>query len=116
MPSLKQADVDVALVVADPELAADLDAVVRQAAALRVRRDDAEDRRAGGLVGLARQRLRDLAVVAVEGDRLDAELPGVDVELRITSSTVVSSGTFTVFEIAPEMNGWMAPIIFTWPE
>ena len=36
--------------------------------------------------------------------------------MRITSSTVVSSGTFTVFEIAPEMNGWTAPIIFTWPE
>jgi hypothetical protein len=22
----------------------------------------------------------------------------------------------TVFEIAPEMNGWTAPIIFTWPD
>ena len=32
-----------------------------------------------------------------------------------TSSTVISSGRFTVFEIAPEMNGWTAPIIFTWP-
>ena len=32
-----------------------------------------------------------------------------------TSSTVVSSGRLTVFEIAPEMKGWTAPIIFTWP-
>ena len=31
------------------------------------------------------------------------------------SSTVDSSGRFTVFEIAPEMNGCAAPIIFTWP-
>jgi hypothetical protein len=29
---------------------------------------------------------------------------------------VAVSGRFTVFEIAPEMNGWTAPIIFTWPE
>ena len=27
------------------------------------------------------------------------------------SSTVVSSGTFTVFDMAPEKNGWMAAII-----
>jgi hypothetical protein len=33
----------------------------------------------------------------------------------MTSSTVASSGMFTVFEIAPEMNGWTAPIIRTWP-
>jgi hypothetical protein len=32
-----------------------------------------------------------------------------------TSSTVAVSGRLTVFEIAPEMNGWTAPIIFTWP-
>ncbi len=32
-----------------------------------------------------------------------------------TSSTVVSSGRLTVFEMAPEMKGWTAPIIFTWP-
>ena len=31
------------------------------------------------------------------------------------SSAVVSSGRLTVFEIAPEMNGCVAPIIFTWP-
>ena len=31
------------------------------------------------------------------------------------SSTVVDSGMFTVFEIAPEMNGWTAPIILMWP-
>ena len=31
------------------------------------------------------------------------------------SSTVVSSGMFTVFEIAPEMNGCTAPIILMWP-
>ena len=31
------------------------------------------------------------------------------------SPTVVSCGMFTVFEIAPEMNGCTAPIIFTWP-
>ena len=30
-----------------------------------------------------------------------------------TSSTVAVSGRLTVFEIAPEMNGWTAPIIFT---
>ncbi len=33
-----------------------------------------------------------------------------------TSSTVASSGMFTVLEIAPEMNGWTAAIIRTWPE
>ena len=32
-----------------------------------------------------------------------------------TSSTVADSGMFTVLEIAPEMNGWTAPIILTWP-
>jgi hypothetical protein len=32
-----------------------------------------------------------------------------------TSSTVTVSGRLTVFEIAPEMKGWTAPIIFTWP-
>ncbi len=32
-----------------------------------------------------------------------------------TSSTVASSGMFTVFEMAPEMNGWTAAIIFTCP-
>ena len=31
------------------------------------------------------------------------------------SSTVTDSGRFTVFEIAPEMNGCAAAIIFTWP-
>ena len=31
------------------------------------------------------------------------------------SSTVASFGTLTVFEIAPEMNGWVAPIILMWP-
>src|ERR671922_174762 len=30
------------------------------------------------------------------------------------SSTVTDSGRFTVFEIAPEMNGCAAAIIFTW--
>ncbi len=31
------------------------------------------------------------------------------------SSTVASSGRLTVLEIAPEMNGCTAPIIFMWP-
>jgi hypothetical protein len=31
------------------------------------------------------------------------------------SSAVACSGRLTVFEIAPLMNGWTAPIIFTWP-
>ena len=31
------------------------------------------------------------------------------------SSTVASFGTFTVLLIAPEMNGWVAPIILMWP-
>ena len=31
------------------------------------------------------------------------------------SSTVASCGMFTVFEIAPEMNGCTAPIILMWP-
>ena len=31
------------------------------------------------------------------------------------SSTVASLGTLTVLEIAPEMNGWAAPIILMWP-
>jgi hypothetical protein len=34
---------------------------------------------------------------------------------RSISSTVASSGMFTVFEIAPLTNGWTAPIIRTWP-
>jgi len=29
------------------------------------------------------------------------------------SSTVTSLGMLMVFEIAPEINGWTAPIIFT---
>ena len=33
-----------------------------------------------------------------------------------TSSTVASSGMFTVLEMAPEMNGCTAAIILTWPE
>ena len=28
---------------------------------------------------------------------------------------VAASGMLTVFEIAPLMNGWIAPIIRTWP-
>jgi hypothetical protein len=32
-----------------------------------------------------------------------------------TSSTVTCSGMFTVLEMAPEMNGWAAAIIFTCP-
>jgi len=40
-------------------------------------------------------------------DRLDAEPPGVDVEL-LTSSTVASSGRLTVLEMAPLMNGCTA--------
>jgi len=32
-----------------------------------------------------------------------------------SSSTVTDSGTFTVLEIAPEMNGCTAAIIRTWP-
>src|SRR5438874_10332959 len=76
-----EADVDVALVVADLELAADLGAVERQALAL-VHLDGR--RRDGGLAVLAgaRERLLDLAVVAVDRDRLDAELPRVDVEVH----------------------------------
>ena len=35
--------------------------------------------------------------------------------VSITSSTPTSLGRFTVFEIAPEMNGWMAPIMRTCP-
>ena len=31
------------------------------------------------------------------------------------SATVAVSGRFTVFEIAPERNGWVAAIIRTWP-
>ena len=31
------------------------------------------------------------------------------------SSTVLASGMFTVFEIAPEMNGCAAAIILMWP-
>jgi hypothetical protein len=76
--------VDVALVVADAELAADLGAVFGNAAALRLRmREHArierrERRRGNGLARGGRERLRDLAVVAVDRDRLDAELPSVD--------------------------------------
>src|SRR4029079_2240690 len=74
-PVVVEADVDVALVLADLELAADLGAVVGQAPALLLRRW----RRSSGL-GLLRERLGDLAVVAVDGDRLDAELPGIGEE------------------------------------
>ena len=31
------------------------------------------------------------------------------------SATVACSGMLTVLEIAPEMNGWTAAIIRTWP-
>ena len=31
------------------------------------------------------------------------------------SSTLADSGRLTVFEIAPEMNGWAAAIIWMWP-
>ena len=31
------------------------------------------------------------------------------------SSTLADSGRLTVFEIAPEMNGWVAAIIRMWP-
>ena len=31
------------------------------------------------------------------------------------SVTVAASGRLTVFEIAPEMNGWAAAIILMWP-
>src|SRR3989344_1733932 len=31
------------------------------------------------------------------------------------SPAVASAGRFTVFEIAPEMNGWTAAIMRTWP-
>ena len=31
------------------------------------------------------------------------------------SSTLADSGRLTVFEIAPEMNGWTADIISMWP-
>ena len=31
------------------------------------------------------------------------------------SSTVAVCGMLTVFEIAPERNGWTAPIILMWP-
>src|SRR3990170_2900959 len=81
---VEEADVDVALVLADLELAADLDAVVRQAAPLRVPWDDTGDgsERCRPGVDLPGERLRNLAVVAVDRDRLDAELPRLDQELR----------------------------------
>src|SRR5436309_1687639 len=78
---------DVALVIADSELAADLGALLGQSPPLRQRHGRRGDRRRADRqrlrrVGLARQRLRDLAVVAVDRDRLDAELPALAVELR----------------------------------
>src|SRR5437588_5887635 len=76
-----QTDVDVALVVTDLELAADLGAVERQSLPLVHLHGRCSDGRLAVLAG-ARERLRDLAVVAVERDRLDAELPGVDVEVH----------------------------------
>ena len=51
----------------------------------------------------------DLAVVAVDGDGLEAELPRQSMWSCSTSSTVASSGMLTVLEMAPEMNGWTAP-------
>jgi hypothetical protein len=66
--------VDVALVVADAELAADLGAVVGETAPVLPRNGR------GGRLRLLRERLGDLAVVAVDGDRLDAEPPGVGEE------------------------------------
>src|SRR3990172_1666875 len=36
-------------------------------------------------------------------------------KVSMTSSTVESSGRFTVLEMAPEMKGCTAPIILTWP-
>ena len=31
------------------------------------------------------------------------------------SSTLAVCGMFTVLEIAPDKNGWIAPIILMWP-
>src|SRR5207342_2815437 len=54
-PVVEEADVDVTLVLADLELAAYLDAVVRQTASLRERADDAGDgrERRGACIGLS---------------------------------------------------------------
>ncbi len=54
-----------------------------------------------------------LAVVAVDRDRLHAEFPGIEVDLRNLVHGRRLQERFTVFEIAPEMNGWIAPIILT---
>jgi len=78
---VEHADVDVPLVLADAELAADLDAVVRQPSALRGHDQGGRGEQSGRAVGLPGERIRDLAVVAVDRDRLDAELPGLDDEL-----------------------------------
>ena len=82
---LEHPDVDVPLVLADAELATDLGAVVRQPSApgrgRRSGRADGARQQPLALLGLARERLGDLAVVAVDRDRLDAELPGVAVDV-----------------------------------
>jgi len=73
-----------------------------------------QERGAGACPLGRRQRLGDLAVVAIDGHCFQAHLPGVDVQLLDFFDRGLL-GRFTVLEMAPEMNGCAAAIIFTWP-
>ena len=118
-----QAHGDVALVAGHVELVRDRAALVRQLPADGLRRGGLSDvlearPLLGGLgVALRRrrvQRLRALAAVAVDRDRLQALLPALHVDRGDLVGRRVG-GRLTVFEIAPERNGCTAPIIRTWP-
>ena len=123
---------DVALVAADRELVRDRLALARHPRAraglalglldglgdevvdllLRVR----AGRHVLALLRVGAQRLRGLRAVAVDRERLDAAGARRRCRRPRCRSTVESCGMLTVLEIAPEMNGWTAPIIVMWPE
>ena len=82
---LEEADRDVALVALDVELVRDRVPLVRQLAADRLRdelRRRLRRKLGRRLVPRRVERLRALAAVAVDGDRLRAQLPRLDVGLR----------------------------------
>jgi len=47
--------------------------------------------------------------------RSEGEQIGLRLFVGQSSATVASSGMFTVFEMAPDRNGWTAAIILRWP-
>ena len=109
----EEADGDVALVAVDVELVGDDSAACRAAVrgAAWARRRSRPRRVSPSVLG--GERLAFLRAVAVDRQGLEAELPAFEVRLGDVLD-VASRGMLTVFEIAPERNGWAAAIIRTW--